>query len=221
MASFVMPCLFFASCGSDDNTGDGKQDVEKCKKCACGHDEGKCDNTCQCGITIVDAIDKSFSPSLSYLQKSWSGEYEGWDAVQEANTTIRRMLVLYPNGNYTNVIAGKLVKSGKDSFFKFESEAGTYTYDSSNRTVRYTCRYDSVLNYQDQSYTVYQKKHYYDHQEASYTEKADFSALLSNNKRRWITQDTYLQSLTDRELNIGFVMEEFNGDQQGQRPEGK
>ena len=133
--------------------------------------------------------------------------------MQEANTTIRRKLVLSPNGNYTNVISGQLKKEGNNKFFKFESEAGTWTYNQSSRTVTYTCRYDSVLNYRDQTYTVYDKKHYYDHQDATYTEKADFSSN-DKGKRLWITVDTYLQSLTAQKLDIAFSMSEYAGEKE-------
>lgn len=215
MAALVaMPCVMFTACDDDDDD-DNKKPVEKCKLCNCGHEEGKCDANCEC--QKVDdprsSIDNSYNPSQSSLQKAWAGEYTGWDAIQEANTTIRRKLVLNPNGTYTNVISGQLKKEGNDKFFKFESEAGTYTYNQSNRTVTYTCRYDSVLNYRDQSYTVYDKKHYYSEEKATYTEKADFSAS-NNGKRLWITIDTYLQSLTAEKLDIAFTMSEFAGEDQ-------
>ena len=213
MAAMVLPCAMFTACGDDD---DPKPDVEKCKLCNCGHDDGKCDANCECQKIIDDPrsqIDNSYNPTQASLQKAWAGEYTGWDAVQEANTTIRRKLVLNPNGNYTNVISGQLKKEGNNQFFKFESEAGTYTYNQSTRTITYTCRYDSVLNYRDQSYTVYNKKHYYSTEKSTYTEQADFTAS-TNGKRLWITLDTYLQSLTAEKLDIAFSMSEYAGDNQ-------
>lgn len=207
---FLVSALFVCTACPD---GDPEEDV--CDLCDCGHKKGQCPSTCKCqsgGNTDPRSqIDNSYNPTQSSLQKEWSGEYTGWDAVQNANTTIRRKLVLMPNGNYTNVIAGKLIASGKEEFFKFESEAGTYTYNQATRTVTYTCRYDSVLNYREQDYTVYNKKHYYAEEKASYTEKADFTAA-TNGKRMWITLDTYLQSLTAEKLDIAFSMSEYAGD---------
>ena len=210
MAAMVLPCAMFTAC--DD--GGGGNDIEnpKCSLCDCGHDEGTCPSTCKCQ-TPIGQIDNSYNPTQASLQKAWAGEYTGWDAVQEANTTIRRKLVLNPNGNYTNVISGQLKKEGNNQFFKFESEAGTYTYNQSTRTITYTCRYDSVLNYRDQSYTVYNKKHYYSTEKSTYTEQADFTAS-TNGKRLWITLDTYLQSLTAEKLDIAFSMSEYAGDNQ-------
>lgn len=208
MAAFILPCAMFTACGGGDDD-DQKKDSDSPTPPE------------QQTTDPRSSIDNSYNPTLASLQKEWSGQYEGWDDVQKANTTIRRKLVLNPNGTYTNIIAGKLIASGKDQFFKFEAEAGTYTYNQSTRTLTYTCRYDSLLNYREQSYTVYNKKHYYSEEKAVYTEKADFSAP-SNGRRLWITLDTYLQSLTAQKLDIAFSMSEYAGDnQQDQNKEQK
>ena len=199
MAAFVLPCAMFTACGDDD---DEKEPID-----------GPSQETKIIKSDFDGKIDDSFVPSMSDIQKTWAGEYQGWDAVQKKNTTIRRQLTLNPNGTYTNIIAGKLIESGKNDFFKFESEGGRYTYNQSDGTVSYTCEYDSVLNYRDQSYTRYSKKHYYDHESANYTEKTDFSEMKEG-KRVWITKDMYLQSLTAEVLDLIFAMSEFNGDNQ-------
>lgn len=201
MITLLVSTLFICTaCPSDDD--DPKPNVEE----PTSGNQNK-------DVDPRSAIDISYNPTQSSLEKEWAGQYIGWDAVQEANTTIRRKLVLSPNGNYTNVISGQLKKEGNNKFFKFESEAGTWTYNQSSRTVTYTCRYDSVLNYRDQTYTVYDKKHYYDHQDATYTEKADFSSN-DKGKRLWITVDTYLQSLTAQKLDIAFSMSEYAGEKE-------
>lgn len=195
MAAFVLPCAMFTACDDDDEPL--KKPTEETKIIKSDYD-GK--------------VDTDFQPDASYLQKEWSGEYQGWDAVQKKNTTIRRKLTLNPNGTYTNIIAGKLIESGKDQFFKFESEGGKYTYNQSTGTVNYTCEYDSILNYRDQSYTRYSKKHYYSDEKANYTEKAEFSEMQQG-KRVWITKDTYLQSLTAEVLDLVFSMSIFDPSQ--------
>ena len=200
MAALVLPCAMFTSCGSSDDDDD-KTPID-----------GPIQDTKIVKQQVNITSDESFKPDASYIQKVWAGEYQGWDAVQNKNTTIRRQLVLNPNGTYINIIAGKLIDSGKNDFFKFESEGGKYTYNQSTRTLTYTCEYDSVLNYRDQSYTKYSKKHYYDHENANYTEKADFSEM-NEGKRVWITKDMYLQSLTAEVLDLVFSMSEFDPNQ--------
>ena len=198
MAAFVLPCALFTACSSDDEPKenvDNPPQEEKITK-----------------QKVDIPVDKNFTPDASYLQKEWSGEYQGWDDVQKKNTTIRRKLTLNPNGTYSNIIAGKLIASGKDQFFKFESEGGKYTYNQSTGTVNYTCEYDSILNYRDQSYTRYSKKHYHSDEKANYTEKAEFSEIQQG-KRVWITKDTYLQSLTAEVLDLVFSMSIFDPSQ--------
>ena len=190
MAAFVLPCAMFTACGDDDNP-------PKEKKIIKSYFDG--------------TIDDGFIPAESYMWKTWVGEYQGWDAKQEKNTTIRRRLTLFANGTYKNEIAGKLIASGKDEFFKFEAEGGQYKY--SNGVVTYTCDYDSVLKYREQSYERYSMKHYNSKEEKTYTEKVQFSESQTGN-RMWITKDMYLQSLTPEVLELIFAMSEFNGDNQ-------
>lgn len=138
------------------------------------------------------AIDENFRATLSYLQGEWAAEYEGWDKAQRQDVTIRRTLNLTPNGTYQNHIEGKMqAGSDKQKFFLFESEGGTYTYDSSRGIVTYTCRYDSVLNFRDQTFTHYDQKHFYDHTDGAYTEKAQFT-VEKDGKREWVSHDTFL-----------------------------
>lgn len=117
-------------------------------------------------------IDDNFKATLSYLQGEWAAEYEGWDEVQERKVTIRRTLLLAPDSNYQNHIEGKMpIGADKQKFFLFESEGGTYTYDSLRGIVTYTCQYDSVLNFRYQTFTHYDQKHYYDHTDETYLQR--------------------------------------------------
>ena len=157
-------------------------------------------------------IDETYVPSASVIRNTWVGEYEGFDAKQEAKTTIFRTLTLNPNGTYTNEIKGLLVKDGKDEKTVFEKEKGTYEYI--NGTIHYTVQYDSLLNYQTQQFIGYNKKHYYSadgnntSDKANYTEKAMFS-VQKEGKRQWVSKDTYLQQLTDKELDLYFSMDVY------------
>ena len=91
-------------------------------------------------------------------------------------------------------------------------EKGTYEYI--NGTIHYTVQYDSLLNYQTQQFIGYNKKHYYSadgnntSDKANYTEKAMFS-VQKEGKRQWVSKDTYLQQLTDKELDLYFSMDVY------------
>lgn len=188
MAAFLLPCVMFTACGEG------------------GGDEGNIEEP---PITNeVDAekyTDTSYAPKLSDIQKTWTGEYKGYDTNQESNTNIKRLLSLYANKTYTNIIQGVLVKSGKSEYVNFELERGTYVYNERQKTITYTVQSDSILDYGTQKFDVYHGKKYYDHTEGNYSEKVAFSTPVDN-QRSWITHDTYLQSLTDKTINIAFAM---------------
>ena len=173
-----------------------------------GGEEGEIDPPVPPITDNVDAekyIDASYKPSLSEIQKVWAGEYEGWDNNQTKNTKIKRLLTLKPNNTYTNVIQGVLVESGKSDYVDFEHEKGTYSYNARTQTITYTVESDSVLDYGKQKFDGYKGKKYYDRTEGNYTEKVSFSSI-KDGQRSWITRDAYLQSLTDKTINIAFAM---------------
>lgn len=191
MAALVLPCAVFTACGDDDD--DDKVNVEKPE------------TPILTNTSVEQYIDNSYTPTTSDLQNVWEGNYEGWDEKQQKNTKIKRMLTLSPNGNYENVIEGILVESGKDKYTKFEHEKGTYSYNSSTKTITYTVTVDSLLDYGKQKMDAYKGKKFLDHTDARYTEAANFSQK-KDNQRSWITRDTYLQSLTTKQVDISFAM---------------
>lgn len=187
-----------------------------CVSCGGGDDPGEVTPTEPTPIENTFKVDLEFKPSASYIQNTWAGEYEGYDAAQEKNTKIKRKLVLNPNKTYVNTIEGILVSSGKNEYTAFEKEEGTYNYDSSTGIVTYTVRYDSLIDYKTQHYIGYKKKHYYSadgmnaNDKAIYTEKAMFTKIGDDGtNRKWVTEDTYLQQLTDKELDLYFTMDIF------------
>lgn len=191
MAALVLPCAVFTACGDDDD--DDKINVEKPE------------TPILTNTSVEQYIDNSYTPTTSDLQNVWEGNYEGWDEKQQKNTKIKRMLTLSPNGNYENVIEGILVESGKDKYTKFEHEKGTYSYNSSTKAITYTVTVDSLLDYGKQKMDAYKGKKFLDHTDARYTETANFSQK-KDNQRSWITRDTYLQSLTTKQVDISFAM---------------
>lgn len=189
-----MPVCLFTACDSDDDEDEKKPEPTT--------------NPVQPITNNVDAeknIDDSYSPTISEIQKQWAGSYEGYDTNQEQNTKIKRLLTLLPNNTYINIIQGVLVESGKSDYVDFEHEYGTYSYNSRTKTITYTVQYDSLLDYGTQKFDGYRGKKYYDHTDGNYTEKVAFSTI-QNGQRSWISHDTYLQSLTDRTINIAFAM---------------
>lgn len=161
---------------------------------------------------ILKTVDDNYSPSLAELQKTWAGEYEGWDANQATenhvgNTNIRRLLILNPNGSYRNVIQGVILE-GKSEYVDFEHEVGTYTYDANKKLLTYIVKSDSVLKYDEQKLLGFNGKKYYKNDvRGTYTEEVRFTTL-KDGKRSWVARDTYLQAQTDKTINICFAMDE-------------
>ena len=191
MAAMVLPCAMFTACEDDP---DPKPDVEDPYSAPITNE-----------TTVRQNIDDSYVASPTEIQKAWEGSYTGYDTNQETNTNIKRLLVLKSNKQYENVIQGVLVKSGKSEFVNFELERGTYSYNANSGVITYTVSSDSILNYGDQSFTRYNGKKYYSHTDGTYTETVKFSKV-KDGQRSWITQDTYLQSLTASNINIYFAM---------------
>lgn len=194
MAAFVLPCAFLSSCGGDDEEP-SKIDIDRERE-----------EPTMTDLEVESTIDASYSASLSEIQQSWAGKYKGWDSNQKKNTEIKRLLILEPNNQYVNIIQGVLIESGKTDFVDFEHERGTYSYNGRTNTITYTVSSDSILDYSKQKMDGYRGKKYYDRVEGNYTEKVQFSTIQGG-KRTWITRDTYLQSLTDKSINIAFAMD--------------
>ena len=143
--------------------------------------------------------DSNYVASLAEIQEVWVGEYQGWDENQQKVTKVRRKLTIQPNFMYTNIIQGVLVETGKSDYVDFERETGTYFYNTRTKTVTYTVKSDSLLNYGDEVFFGFNGKKYYDHTAGSYTEEVLFS-VEHDGMRSWITKDSYLQSLTGTTL---------------------
>ena len=198
MAAMVLPFAMLIACGGDDDD-DSKESVDTKPSSAAL-------------LTDVEAekyIDANYQPTLSQIQETWAGEYEGWDANQAnnghvGNTKIKRLLTLNPNLTYENIIQGVILE-GKDGYVDFEVEVGTYTYNARTKTITYSVQTDKVLDYGKQKFDTYYGKKFYDHTDGTYTEKVNFSTE-KDGQRCWISHDTYLQSLTDKTINIAFMM---------------
>ena len=191
IAAIASSCAIFCSCGDSDESGTINIETPT--------------TAIMYDVDAEKYLDATYAPSLSEVQYTWVGDYEGWDSNQEKNTKIKRLLTLKPNNHYTNIIRGILVESGKNEYTDFEQEEGTYVYNERTQTITYTVESDKILDYEKNSLNEYNGKKYYDRIEGNYTEKVQFSAER-NGQRSWITRDTYLQSLTDKSINIAFLM---------------
>lgn len=140
-------------------------------------------------------IDKSFIPSIAYLQGVWIGEYQGWDVMQQDLSQIKRELTLYPNGRYANVFRGAMGTS--TNFTDFEREAGTYFYDSQSQTITYTVFTDSLLDFRTRKLMPNTKD--------TYQEKTQFSYIVDG-QRKWYIQDKNLVSEEDRRTPITYYL---------------
>lgn len=151
-------------------------------------------------------IDESYHASLSFLQKTWTGTYSGYDENQKANTNIRRKLVLKTDGTYENTIEGILVSKteNKSEYTAFEKEKGRYVYNGTNMITFYVAE-DSLINYQTEVLEYFSKKHSRaggsdtSNDLSNYTEDVQFN--YKDNEYRWVTKDVYLSNIDNNAEN--------------------
>ncbi len=146
---------------------------------------------------LESLIDEDYSPQLSDIQKTWTGEYKGWDDKQDLLTKIRRMLSLNSDMTYYNRIQGVIVKSDRKDFVDFELEKGKYEYDVDTRQITFYVEYDSIIDFNTQKLKRYNGKRNADHEISEYKEFVTFSKARNNN-RCWITKDYNLKSFDNK-----------------------
>ena len=153
-------------------------------------------------------VDQSFIPSLEYLQKSWSGEYDGYEPNSRMILSIKRSLVLNPDLSYTNLVTGQIKNESEEVILKLET--GTYQYDSGTQFVSYSIETDSILDINiflqgnDSSYLVNHYKQ--DGKEKLVKEKAQFTAAANDADRQWVLFDQQLMSPIDMRQKAVYVM---------------
>ena len=101
-----------------------------------------------CSLTTIAQprpyeIDESFVPSLDFMQKSWSGEFDGLDPNARMILSIKRTLLLNPDMTFTNEVTGRVMDAPASLLMK---ESGTYQYSSDDQMVVYTIEADSTLD---------------------------------------------------------------------------
>ena len=88
--------------------------------------------------------DPSFTPSLEFMQKIWTGEYDGLEPNSKMILSIHRKLILQKDLTYTNEVKGKIKNQSEEVVLQYES--GTYQLDSDNKTIKYSIDADSTLD---------------------------------------------------------------------------
>ena len=153
-------------------------------------------------------IDPSFVPSLEFMQKSWTGEYDGLESNSRMIVSLSRVLVLHTDLTYTNEVKGQIKNQSEEVLLRYET--GTYQYISDNRMVTYSIEADSTLDInillkgEELSYAV---NHYKEAgTEKTSTEEAQFTYAASDDARQWVLFDPQLMSPIDPRQKAVYVM---------------
>lgn len=152
--------------------------------------------------------DPTFVPSLDFMQKSWSGEYDGLEPNSKMILSIYRTLVLCKDLTYTNEVKGHIKDQSEEVLLRYER--GTYQYNTDNRTVNYTIDVDSTLDInillkgEELSYAV---NHYLEEGTVkASTEEVQFTHAASDDARQWVLFDQQLMSPIDSRQKAVYVM---------------
>lgn len=152
--------------------------------------------------------DLSFVPSLDFMQKTWSGEYDGLEPNSRMILSLHRTLVLNINLTYTNEVRGHVKNQSEEVLLRHET--GTYQYNEDNHVVTYSIDVDSTLDInillkgEELTYTV---NHYLeDGNRKTTTEGVQFTRASSDESRQWILFDQQLMSPIDPRQKAVYVM---------------
>ncbi len=165
-----------------------------------------------CSLTTIAQprpyeIDESFVPSLDFMQKSWSGEFDGLDPNARMILSIKRTLLLNPDMTFTNEVTGRVKDAPAILLMK---ESGTYQYSSDDQMVVYTIEADSTLDMRKylQGGEVNYAVNHYGPAVAPKTnsEKAQFTAAADDANRQWVLFDQQLLSPIDQRQKAVYVM---------------
>ena len=152
--------------------------------------------------------DPSFVPSLEFMQKSWTGEYDGLEPNSKMILSLSRTLVLNADLTYKNEVKGQIKNQSEEVLLRYET--GTYQYSSDNRMVSYSIEADSTLDInillrgEELSYAV---NHYKEEgTEKTSTEEVQFTSAANDDARQWVLFDQQLMSPIDQMQKAVYVM---------------
>lgn len=150
--------------------------------------------------------------TLSQIQQTWIGEYEGWDSLQNVKTKIRRQLILNIDSTYTNQIAAMVFVPNQkvEDFSPVEKESGKYSFDEQNHTVYYHVAYDSIIDFGQQRFIGFTKKQYNRPNGLHYEKEVYTENVKLNHGEKgsviWETTDSALYSLDGKGSFINYFM---------------
>lgn len=153
-------------------------------------------------------IDSSFSPTLEYLQKVWSGSYDGIEPNSRMILSISRSLTLNTDLTYINKVTGHINQDSEEVLFRYET--GSYQYNQDTRTLTYTVRTDSTLDistYLQGAGLKYAVNRYADTNAKTTTEIAQFTSAANDAGRQWVLFDPQLMSPVDQRQKAVYVMQ--------------
>ena len=152
--------------------------------------------------------DPSFVPTLEFMQKSWTGEYDGLEPNSRMILSLSRTLVLNADMTYKNVVKGQIKDQSEEVLLRFET--GTYQYSTDNRLVTYSVEIDSTLDInillrgEELTYVV---NHYKEEgNEKTSMEEVQFTRAAIDDVRQWILFDQQLMSPIDPRQKAVYVM---------------
>lgn len=153
-------------------------------------------------------IDPYFIPTLDFMQKSWTGEYDGLEPNSRMILSVKRALVLNTDSTYSNEVRGQVKNESEEILLKLET--GTYQYDLTTQSVIYSIEMDSTLdinNFLQGTDAGYMVNHYKQAgKEKSTTEKAQFTPADNDASRQWVLFDPQLMSPIDSRQKAVYVM---------------
>lgn len=153
-------------------------------------------------------IDNTFQPTLQYMQKHWTGEYDGMENNSKMIVTINRSLTLNNDMTYINEVWGQV--KNETGTVLLRHETGTYQYDTETRLLSYSVGCDSTIDINDylqDEATEYTVNHYKEEGlEKVNTEMAQFTAAATDDQRQWVLFDPQLMSPVDPRQRAVYVM---------------
>lgn len=153
-------------------------------------------------------IDPSFVPTLEFMQKAWTGEYDGLEPNSRMILSLSRTLVLNTDLTYTNEVKGQIKNQSDEMLLRYET--GTYQYTPYNHLVTYSIEMDSTLDVNillKGEKLTYAVNHYKkEGTEKPSTEGVQFTRAATDDARQWVLFDQQLTSPMDPRQKAVYVM---------------
>ena len=153
-------------------------------------------------------IDASFVPALEFMQKAWTGKYDGLEPNSRMILSLSRTLILNTDLTYTNEVKGQIKGQSNEVLLRYD--AGTYQYSPERRLVSYSIEMDSTLDVnillkgEELTYAV---NHYKEAgTEKTSTEETLFTSAANDDARQWVLFDQQLMSPIDPRQKAVYVM---------------